>query len=175
MARSLCLPNQENTTIVKMLIDNWISRFGVPMKIHSDQGKNLKPNLFQRVTKVLGMRKTRTTTLYPQSDGIVELFNRTMEEYLSKVVAVHQKDCDRHLPLFLLAYQSWYDGSDIGAHSFRKRTSSTLCHLVPLSEWRIKGGHRLRRWLEGEVAERLRIGAPQDPGGEWQNETALRP
>ena len=37
---------------------------------------------------------------------MVERFNRTMEEHRSKMVAEHQKDWDRHLPLFLLAYRS---------------------------------------------------------------------
>ena len=37
---------------------------------------------------------------------MVERFNRTMEEHLSKVVAEHQKYWDQHLLLFLLAYQS---------------------------------------------------------------------
>ena len=98
--------NQEATTVATTLIDNWISRFGVPVELHSDQGRNFESNLFQRVTEVLGIRKTRTTPLHPQSDGMVERFNRTMEEHLSKVVAEHQKDWDRHLPLFLLAYRS---------------------------------------------------------------------
>ena len=73
------------------------------MELHSDQGRNFESNLFQRVTEVLGIRKTRTTPLHPQSDGMVERFNRTMEEHLSKVVAEHRKDWDRHVPLFLLA------------------------------------------------------------------------
>ena len=75
-----------------MLIDNWISRFEVPMKLHSDQGRNFESNLILKVTEVLGLRKTWTTPLHPQSDGMIERFNRTMEEHLSKVVAEHQKD-----------------------------------------------------------------------------------
>ena len=86
------LPNQEATTVATMLIDNWISRFGVPMELPSD--------LFKRVTELLGIRKTRTIPLHSQSDRMVERFNRTMEEHLSKVVDEHQKDWDRHLPLF---------------------------------------------------------------------------
>ena len=50
--------NQEATTVATTLIDNWISRFEVPLELHSDQGKNFESNLFQRVTEVLGIRKT---------------------------------------------------------------------------------------------------------------------
>ena len=53
-----------------------------------------------------GIKKTRTTLLHPLSDGMVERFNRTVEEYLRKVVSEQQKDWDEHIPRFLLAYRS---------------------------------------------------------------------
>ena len=56
------MSNQEATTVTKMLIDNWISRFGVSMGSHLNQGRNFESNLFQRVTEVLAT----------QSDGMVE-------------------------------------------------------------------------------------------------------
>ena len=97
--------NQEATTVATTLIDdNWISRFGVPMELHLDQGRNFESNLLQSVTEVLGIQKTRTTPLHLQSDGMVERFSRTMEE-LAQVVAENQKDWDRHLPLFWLIDQ----------------------------------------------------------------------
>lgn len=54
----------------------------------------------------MGIKKTRTTALHPQSDGMVERFNKTMEEHLSKVVEDHHQDWDQHLPLFLMAYRA---------------------------------------------------------------------
>ena len=59
--------NQEATTVATTLIDNWISRFGVPMELHSDQGRKFESNLFQRVTEIQGVR---TTPLHPQSNGM---------------------------------------------------------------------------------------------------------
>ena len=100
------IPNQEATTIVEVLFNNVFSRFGVPLELHSDQGRNFESKLFQKLCDLLGINKTRTTPLHPQSDGMVERFNRTLEEHLSKVVDVHQKDWDQHIPSFLLAYRS---------------------------------------------------------------------
>lgn len=34
---------------------------------------------------MLGIQKTRTTDLYPQSEGMVEKFNRTLEAHLKKI------------------------------------------------------------------------------------------
>ena len=45
--------------------------------IHTDQGSNFE-YLFYDVCEILGIDKTRTTPLRPQSDGMVERFNRTL-------------------------------------------------------------------------------------------------
>ncbi|XP_037910265.1 flotillin-1-like [Hermetia illucens] len=55
---------------------------------------------------LLGIRKTRTTPLHPQSDGMVERFNKTLKDHLAKVVSENQRDWDRHIPIFLMAYRS---------------------------------------------------------------------
>lgn len=55
---------------------------------------------------LLGIEKTRTTPLHPQSDGMVERFNRTIEAQLSKFVADHQEDWDQCVSLLLMAYRT---------------------------------------------------------------------
>lgn len=100
------LPNQEAVTIADVLVKNLVSRFGVPNELHSDQGRNFESAVFTRMCEILGVKKTRTTPLHPQSDGMVERMNRTMGRYLSKVVSDHQRDWDQYLHLFLLAYRS---------------------------------------------------------------------
>ncbi|GFX98620.1 retrovirus-related Pol polyprotein from transposon 412 [Trichonephila clavipes] len=54
------------------------------------------------------MDPTRTTTLHPQSDGMVERLNRTILNSLSLSLPVssNQQDWDKKLPFFLLAYRS---------------------------------------------------------------------
>ena len=54
----------------------------------------------------LGVKKTRTTPLHPQSDSLVERFNKTLAQQLAIVTAQHQKDWDTHLPLVLMACRS---------------------------------------------------------------------
>lgn len=100
------LPNQEAVTVAEVLVKECICRFGVPRELHSDQGRNFESALFQNICKILGINKTRTTALHPQSDGMVERMNRTINRHLSKVVSNHQRDWDRHLHLFLMAYRS---------------------------------------------------------------------
>lgn len=42
------MPNQEAPTVAQALIENWISRYGVPIELHSDQGTNFESTCFWR-------------------------------------------------------------------------------------------------------------------------------
>ncbi|XP_076660208.1 uncharacterized protein LOC143363524 [Halictus rubicundus] len=100
------LPNQKATTIAKTLLTDVISRHGVPLELHSDQGRNFESSVFKELMRLLGIRKTRTTPLHPQSDGLVERMIRTLLQYLTQFVSEHQKDWDEWIPTFLLAYRT---------------------------------------------------------------------
>jgi transposase InsO family protein len=86
------IPNQEASTVVETLVTNFFCRFGIPRELHSDQGRNFESHLVQQVLQRLGVSKTRTTPLHPQSDVMVERYIKTIEEHLRKVVASHQRD-----------------------------------------------------------------------------------
>ncbi|XP_076660385.1 uncharacterized protein LOC143363724 [Halictus rubicundus] len=100
------LPNQKATTIAKTLLTDVISRHGVRLELHSDQGRNFESSVFKELMRLLGIRKTRTTPLHPQSDGLVERMIRTLLQYLTQFVSEHQKDWDEWIPTFLLAYRT---------------------------------------------------------------------
>lgn len=99
-------PDQTAETVIEGLVDNVITRFGVPFQLHSDQGRNFEATVFRGVLERLGVEKTRTTPLHPQSDGMVERFNRTLLNYLSKFVDGNQRNWDKLLPLALMSYRS---------------------------------------------------------------------
>ena len=100
------MPDQEASTFADCLVQGFVSRFGVPSQIHSDQGAQFESNLFQALCRILGIEKTRTTPYHPQSDGLVERFNRTLEDMLSKVTETNHKNWDDCLPLVMMAYRS---------------------------------------------------------------------
>jgi len=102
---ALPIPDQEAATVAEEFVKHWVSRFGVPLLLHSDQGTKFNSSLFQELCRLLGTQKTRTSPLHPQSDGMVERFNRTILNHLL-FVSRNQNDWDMHLPMFLLAYRS---------------------------------------------------------------------
>lgn len=77
----------------------------MPVEVHTDERKNFESKLFTELMRLLGIKKTRTTPLHPQSDGQVERQHQTIMNYLAKYVSENQKD-SLGIPMFLLAYRS---------------------------------------------------------------------
>ena len=102
------IPDEQAETCAKKITEEWISRQGCPETLHSDQGTNFESKVMTEVCKLLGIDKTRTTPLHPQSDGLIERFNRTMLDIVSALIEPdnNQKDWDEVLPYTMMAYRS---------------------------------------------------------------------
>ncbi|KAL5479133.1 hypothetical protein EMCRGX_G022617 [Ephydatia muelleri] len=100
------IPNMEAITVAKCLVNEFICRFGVPEQLHSDQGRNFESKVIKNICDLLQIRKTRTSPYHPQSDGLVERFNRTLLNLLSIAVVDAERDWDVQLPLLMFAYRT---------------------------------------------------------------------
>lgn len=78
------IPTDEITAdrIATIVYQHWISRFGCPTTLTSDQGRQFESHLFQNLMKTMGITKTRTTPYHPQSNGIVERWHRSLKTAL---------------------------------------------------------------------------------------------
>ena len=103
---SFPMKNMEAKTVAEQLISNFICRFGVPYYIHTDQGRNFESSLISEMCHSLGMTKTRTTPYHPQSDGLVERFNRTLLNMLSIFCKDNETTWDLQLPYVMMAYRT---------------------------------------------------------------------
>jgi len=74
-----------------------ISRFGCPLELHSDQGKNVDGNLIRQLCNLLEISKTRTTAYHPASNGQVERYNRLILQFICCFLKKTQNKWDVHL------------------------------------------------------------------------------
>ena len=99
---SFACEDQTSETLAKLLVDHVICRHGIPECLVSDRGPNLLSSLMDYVYKIMGIHKQSTTAYHPQTDGLVENFNRT----LRALVAKHGNNWDEYLPYLLFAYRT---------------------------------------------------------------------
>ena len=59
-----------------------------------------------RFARFLGISKSRTTPYQPQSDGLVERFNKTLQHMLATTVRDHPFDWEELLPMVCMAYNT---------------------------------------------------------------------
>ena len=58
--------------VASAFINTWVSRFGVPLEIITDRGKQFESELFHHMSTKLGFTRLRTTAYNPQVNGLVE-------------------------------------------------------------------------------------------------------
>lgn len=95
------MPDQSAVTTAERLVNEMFCRFGVPEELHSDQWWNFEARVFQELCKRLEVKKTRISPVHPQSNGLVERFNRTLATQLATLTSSRQRDWDQHIPLVL--------------------------------------------------------------------------
>ncbi len=52
----------------------------------------------------MGVSRSKTTAYHPQTDGLVENFNRTLKAMIAKLAEIFSPDWDVYLPQLLFAY-----------------------------------------------------------------------
>ena len=60
------LADQEATTVSRVFLNEFVSWYGVPDVLHTDQGANFESNLFKELFQMLNIKKTRTISYHQQ-------------------------------------------------------------------------------------------------------------
>lgn len=85
---------------------NCYCRFGCPKRLISDQGREFINNVNAELQALLGTEHRMTSAYHPQSNGLVEKFNHTIQNCLLKMVNDHQNDWDDYLDPILFAIRT---------------------------------------------------------------------
>ena len=100
------LPDKTALSVADAFFQHIVCRFGMPMVIHSDQGREFENKVMQELCLLCGSNKTRTTPYHPESDGLVERFNnRTLLMMMAIFAGENRDDWDDLLPAVMMAYR----------------------------------------------------------------------
>ncbi len=64
--------DQRAETVAQALVTEWFYSFGVPGRLHSDQGRNFESLLIRQLCEFYGVEKSRTTPYHPDGNGQCE-------------------------------------------------------------------------------------------------------
>ena len=93
-------------TVADVLVDKIILRLGMPLVIHSDQGREFENGLMKSLCTLLGCVKKQTAPYHPESDGMVECFNHICLMMLSMFVNDRRDNWSELLPFVMHAYRT---------------------------------------------------------------------
>lgn len=111
------ISNISAETVAGAFYGTWIARFGVPKLVTSDQGTQFEGQLFNSLTKLLGIKHIHTTAYHPISNGLVENWHRSMKASLK----AHLTDSwTEVLPTVLLGMRA----------AFRETIQATTAEMV---------------------------------------------
>jgi RNase H-like domain found in reverse transcriptase/Integrase zinc binding domain/Integrase core domain len=100
------IPNKEAITVAKVLVEQVFCRFGVPVALLSDRGKEVDGRIMNEVCKLMDIDKMRTTSYKASTNAAIERFHRTLNGMLGRIISENQKDWDVWLPYVMAAYRS---------------------------------------------------------------------
>jgi len=124
-------------TVAQRIFEGWITRYGAPARITTDQGRQFEADLFQQLTQLTGTKHIRTTAYHPQANGLVERLHRQ----LKGAIKCHEtEDWTTVLPVILMGIRA----------AWREDLKATTAELVY--------GEPIR--LPGQFLEERAAGSP---------------
>ena len=79
------------------------SRVGIAREVLTDQGTCFMSRVMKELLSLLQVKQLRTSVYHPQTDGLVERFNKTLKQMLKKAMDTDGKNWDQLLPHVLFA------------------------------------------------------------------------
>lgn len=98
--------NHEARTIADKLVNHFICKFGIPMQILTDQGKDFTSTLLKEVARLFRIKQIQTSAYRPQSNGALERSHATLADYLKHYILTKQTDWDEWIHIAMFSYNT---------------------------------------------------------------------
>ena len=99
------IPDITAETCARVYSSQILTRHGTGSTLITDQGRSFMSAFFKETCKILGIRKVKTSSYHPSSNGMVERWHRSLHSGLSHFIDVANRNWD-HLVPFLMTYRS---------------------------------------------------------------------
>ena len=103
---AVAIPDCKAETVVDTFMDKIICQFGAPKQLLSDNAAYFTASIMNQICDQQGIRRITSSGYHPQTNGLVERFNRTLENMLSIYVHKNQNNWDINLPYVIFAYNT---------------------------------------------------------------------
>jgi Integrase core domain. len=138
-AWAIPIKDEKSETIAIALLQEILSHFPHPDKIHSDRGENLIGEIMDALKFMCGIEKSMTTAWHPSGNAYAERIHQFFRNAITSYIAQNQRDWDIILPIVLRSYlDAIHDSLDGLAPSelvFGRKLGSDL---IPIEEDRFK-------------------------------------
>ena len=104
--RAYVTKDQKALTATKTLYEGFISIFGEPKRILTDQEKAFTSDVVEQLCSQFGISQLTTTAYHPQGNSQVEQAHRTLGRMIGKLEDEYKGQWPRHLSKLTHAYNS---------------------------------------------------------------------
>lgn len=115
------LANKEANTVAKGLVEKFILKYGMPLKIASDQGTEFINDVLKRLCNLLKIEQMHSTAYHHESIGALENSHKVLGAYLRSYVTQQHSEWDTWLPYYVFSYNT-------SVHSSTKYTPYELVY-----------------------------------------------
>ena len=105
-AEMVAIDNKEAGTVAKHVFERWICRFGTPLEIVTDNGREFCNALSKELYKLLQIKHTTTSPYWPQCNSQAEVANKTIQKYLASFVDETTLDWPLYMAPMAFAYNT---------------------------------------------------------------------
>ncbi len=97
-AQANATKDESGKTAARLLFNDFILRYGFPIRIHHYQGSELESLMFRTLEEISNIGHSRTTPYHPECNGKAKRFNRTLLSILRTLPETYQSHWRDHLP-----------------------------------------------------------------------------
>lgn len=96
--------NQTAKTTADALYNDFIVKYGIPARLHADQGANFESSVIKELCEIMVIKKSRTSVYHASGNGMTERFNRTLISMLGTLEADQKKNWKQYIAPLVQAY-----------------------------------------------------------------------